>query len=214
MYKIMDDSTARKNILDKIGRALSDPAPVPYPSADVSGSFFRTETEPLVALFERKFTGLLGKFFSFDNATALKEKLNSLILENKWAHVCSNDNSINQLLGNASSPFVPTGDLFNCDAAITECVLLLAETGTIVLASDQSSGRALPVYTPVHIVIAFARQLVFDLKEGIETIMLNKAEELPSSLVFASGPSRTGDIEKTLVVGVHGPREVYVLMLL
>ena len=209
----MEDSTARKNILNKISQALSNSTMMPYPSADIPESFFKSEQESLIALFGRKFTGLLGKFFLFSNATELRAKLDQLIIENKWMHICCDENSLNQLLGDATGPFIPTGNLYNSDAAITGCIHLVAQTGTIVLSSGQSSGRSLPVYTPVHIVIAFAHQLVFDLKESIEKVMLSGAQDFPSSLVFASGPSRTGDIEKTLVVGVHGPGEVYVLML-
>ena len=209
----MEDSTARKNILNKISQALSNSSPMPYPSADITESFFKSEQESLVVLFERKFTGLLGRFFLCSNAADLRAKLHQLTIENKWMHICCDENSLTQLLGDATGPFIPTGDLYNTDAAITGCIHLVAQTGTIVLSSGQSSGRALPVYAPVHIVIALAHQLVFDLKESIEKVMLSGARDFPSSLVFASGPSRTGDIEKTLVVGVHGPGEVYVLML-
>jgi len=208
----MDHSLSRNNILLKISTALKDSTPMPFPAADLSESVFKLEHESLETLFERKFTGLLGKFFLLDNAEELKEKYRSLILENEWTHVCSNESFLNQLLGDPSSPFVSSGTLYDTDAAITDCAHLIAQTGTIVLRSDQSSGRALPVYAPVHIVIAFSHQLVFDLEECIEKVMIS-GKELPSSLVFASGPSRTGDIEKTLVVGVHGPKEVYVLML-
>ncbi|HRO45751.1 LUD domain-containing protein [Agriterribacter sp.] len=209
----MEDSTARTNILSKISQALSNPTSVPYPGADIAEPFIRPGQESLIELFERKFTGLLGKFFLFGTPAELSNKLRELIIENRWTHICCKDSALNRLLGDANGPFIRSGTLQNVDAAITDCMHLVASTGTILLGSDQSSGRALPVYAPVHIVIAFARQLVFDLRESIESVMLNGAGHLPSSLVFASGPSRTGDIEKTLVVGVHGPGEVYVLML-
>lgn len=209
----MDDSTARSNILSKINQALSNPTSMPYPGADTTEPFIRPERESLIELFERKFTGLLGKFFLFSTPAELSNKLRELIIENSWTHICCEENALNRLLGDANGPFIPSGTLQNVDAAITDCMHLVASTGTILLGSDQSSGRALPVYAPVHIVIAFASQLVFDLRESIESIILKGASDLPSSLVFASGPSRTGDIEKTLVVGVHGPGEVYVFML-
>jgi L-lactate dehydrogenase complex protein LldG len=65
------------------------------------------------------------------------------------------------------------------------------------------------VYAPVHVCIARASQLVADLKDALQYIKTRHAEKWPSQVTFASGPSRTADIEKTLVTGVHGPKEVY-----
>jgi L-lactate dehydrogenase complex protein LldG len=68
------------------------------------------------------------------------------------------------------------------------------------------------VYAPVHICLATTSQLVYDIKDGLERIKDNYKDKLPSLITLASGPSRTADIEKTLVVGVHGPKEVYCIV--
>ena len=52
-------------------------------------------------------------------------------------------------------------------------------------------------------------QLVYDIEDGLNRIKANYKDNLPSLITLATGPSRTADIEKTLVVGVHGPKEVY-----
>ena len=65
------------------------------------------------------------------------------------------------------------------------------------------------VYAPVHICIAYTKQLVYDIKDGLQLLKEKYGKQLPSLITFATGPSRTADIEKTLVVGVHGPKEVY-----
>ena len=77
------------------------------------------------------------------------------------------------------------------------------------MSSAQKSGRTTSVYAPVHICIAYTNQLVFDVKDALDGMHLKYSEQIPSLITFASGPSRTADIEKTLVVGVHGPKEVY-----
>ena len=80
------------------------------------------------------------------------------------------------------------------------------------MSSAQLSGRTVSVYAPVHICIAYTNQLVYDIKEGLQMLLKKYSNKLPSLITMASGPSRTADIEKTLVVGVHGPKEVFVFL--
>ena len=75
--------------------------------------------------------------------------------------------------------------------------------------SSVHQGRIPSVYAPVHICIATTSQLVYDVKDGLIALKEKYQRFLPSLITFATGPSRTADIEKTLVVGVHGPKEVY-----
>ena len=70
-------------------------------------------------------------------------------------------------------------------------------------------GRTGSVYAPVHICIAYTDQVVYDVKDALLLLQEKYGMALPSFISFASGPSRTADIEKTLVTGVHGPKEVY-----
>ncbi len=65
------------------------------------------------------------------------------------------------------------------------------------------------MYAPIHICVAFTNQLVYDIKDALTSVRDKYQNKFPSLLTFATGPSRTADIEKTLVVGVHGPKEVY-----
>ncbi len=100
-------------------------------------------------------------------------------------------------------------DLATCDVSVTGCEYLVARTGTIVMSSAQQSGRTASVYAPVHICIAIQNQMVYDIKDALDFIKEKYTDNIPSLITFASGPSRTADIEKTLVTGVHGPKEVY-----
>ena len=106
------------------------------------------------------------------------------------------------------------GGLADCDAAITSCEALIARTGSIVMSTGggNGSGRTVSVYAPVHICIAWSDQLVYDIRDSLVALKGKYQQQLPSLITLATGPSRTADIEKTLVVGVHGPREVYLFL--
>ena len=65
------------------------------------------------------------------------------------------------------------------------------------------------MYAPVHICIAYTSQLRNDIKEVFVSLKEKHGNNFPSLVTFATGPSRPADIEKTLVTGVHGPKEVY-----
>lgn len=208
----MKISPAKENILKRVRNALSQSVQLPFPNSEGNNSVFRTENEGLELKFAEEFARLQGKFIFCAGKHELTENLLALAAHKEWNHVYCQTPSLLNAFKLSQLPFINKGDMHQADAAITDCEYLVARTGTMVLSAAQPSGRALPVYTPVHLVIAYTHQLVFDLKDAINRLKDRYNGELPSSISFASGPSRTADIEKTLVVGVHGPKEVYVFL--
>lgn len=203
----MKISESKEIILKKIREALSNPVPLPFPNNEGKKSIFKPAPAELDILFAEEFTKLLGKFaFCFDKADA-KNQLAALIEEKGWKRFFA-DPSLR--------PFVEEyteTDVASSDAAITSCHFLVARTGSIVLSSALPQGRTGSVFSPIHICIAYRHQLVYDTQDAIDGMKKLYGENLPSSISFAAGPSRTADIEKTLVVGIHGPREVYVFLI-
>jgi L-lactate dehydrogenase complex protein LldG len=102
--------------------------------------------------------------------------------------------------------------LEGCDAGITGCEALVAQTGSILVSSATCGGRGLSVLPHVHVVIATADQVVATLGDALDDARRRHAGRLPSMLSFITGPSRTGDIERILVLGAHGPRELIVII--
>jgi L-lactate dehydrogenase complex protein LldG len=154
----------------------------------------------------------LGKFVYCADEQELIAQLNALIITKGWNKVYSKESEwLDKMLTYKFDP-VTTDDLGDCDAAITLCTHLVARTGTIVLSSKELSGRTSSVYAPIHICIAYADQLVYDISDSLVKFKDNM-DAFPSMISFATGPSRTADIEKTLVVGVHGPKEVYCFLI-
>jgi L-lactate dehydrogenase complex protein LldG len=208
----MKISPAKENILKRVRNALSQSVQLPFPNSEGNNSVFKTENEGLELKFAEEFARLQGKFIYCTGKQELTENLLALAAHKEWNHVYCQTPTLLNAFKLAQLPFINKGDMHEADAAITDCEYLVARTGTMVLSAAQPSGRALPVYTPVHLVIAYTHQLVFDLKDAINRLKDRYNGELPSAISFASGPSRTADIEKTLVVGVHGPKEVYVFL--
>ncbi len=209
----MKVSSSKEKILKKIREALSNPAPLPFPKSEGSHSVFQPQTEELEILFAEVFTKLLGKFAFCINEKDAKNQIEKLIAQKEWQHIYCKDNALKKILtGGSFLPFNNTS-LASCDAAITLCHYLIARTGAIVMSSAQQSGRNISAYAPVHICIAYIDQLVFDTREALKAIKEKYGNHIPSFITFAAGPSRTADIEKTLVTGVHGPKEVYLFLI-
>lgn len=106
-----------------------------------------------------------------------------------------------------------TPDLASCDAGITACECLVAGTGSVLVTSRSCGGRSLSVLPPHHVVIATRDQLVPDLLAAFRLLRRTYGLDYPSMMSFITGPSRTGDIERILVLGAHGPKKLTVLLL-
>ena len=204
----MESQGARSKILQKIKQALKDPVPVPFPDQVAETPIFYPTDQELTIEFAQKFTELLGKFVYCADEAELVSQLSGLIKANQWEKIYSIEEGWLDDMKEYHFDPVNTDDLAGCDAAITLCDHLIARTGTIVLSSQQLSGRITSVYAPIHICIAYTHQLLFDVSDSLAQFK-KEADEIPSMISYATGPSRTADIEKTLVVGVHGPKEVY-----
>jgi len=101
-------------------------------------------------------------------------------------------------------------ELFQIDAAITSTIGAIAETGAIVLWPDENEPRLMSLVPPVHIAVLEADKIYNSFCEIIQAE--NWPDRMPTNALLISGPSKTADIEMTLAFGVHGPRELIVLI--
>ena len=206
-------NTAKENILLKIKQALAKPMPVPFPAVQTNtASVFKLSVQELEIEFAENFTKLLGKFAFCADEKDLAVQLNSLALFRKWNKIFCEEKALKNKLIDQGYINLHYASLSTCDASITTCETLVARTGSIILSSATESGRGTSVYAPVHICIAYTSQLVYDIHEALVSVQLKHGANLPSLITLATGPSRTADIEKTLVVGVHGPKEVFLFL--
>jgi L-lactate dehydrogenase complex protein LldG len=101
-------------------------------------------------------------------------------------------------------------DIFKIDAGITSTLGAVAETGAIIVWPTEKEPRLMSLVPPIHIAVLDADTIFNTFCEAIQT--QNWPEKMPSNVLLISGPSKTADIELVLAFGVHGPKELVVLI--
>lgn len=103
-----------------------------------------------------------------------------------------------------------SGLFHDVDAAITSTLGGVAETGTLILWPGTDEPRMMSLAPPVHIAILEADKLFNTFAEAVES--MHWQEQMPTNALLISGPSKSADIEQTLAYGVHGPKELVILL--
>lgn len=207
-------SKSREKILGRIRNGLSKAKlPVPYPEAEKQrvSELFHYENPAVEEMFADEFIKLGGRFVYCDNEQELLENIHALRHNRGWKEVLCAEPELMQIFQNNRLDFIKPAkpEIKMADACITNCEALVARTGSCIVSSRQQFGRTTPVFYPVHIIVAYSSQVVKDIQEGTDLIKRKYGGKLPSMINLNTGPSRTADIEKTLVVGIHGPGEVF-----
>src|SRR5438093_13731947 len=104
-------------------------------------------------------------------------------------------------------------ELFACDAGVTTAQWGIADTGTLVLESARELSRVVSLVPPIHVALLSARCICDSLGEALARVRQPGGGVASHVITFITGPSRTSDIELTLVMGVHGPQTVHVLLM-
>ena len=155
-----------------------------------------------------------GKFVYCEGDDDFLSTLQSFILEKDWPVLFCFDPTLQEFLKKGGIPFDSNPqNITEARCGITRCENLIARLGTIVVSSKLSPGRKIIVFPEIHIVVAYTSQLVADIKQAFQNIKTKYREEYPSQVTLITGASRTADIEKTLVMGAHGPKELYVFLI-
>lgn len=100
--------------------------------------------------------------------------------------------------------------LFKVDASITAAKGAIADVGAIILCPDEKEPRTMSLVPPIHFIMLDVETIYQDLSEAMDKQKWN--DKMPTNALLISGPSKTADIELTLAFGVHGPKELVVLI--
>ncbi|RVU01435.1 hypothetical protein EOD41_05585 [Mucilaginibacter limnophilus] len=207
-----DITTSKEKLLKKIRKALLEKRDNPYPHLEEQPLYPPTDELPEV-VFAEQFTAAAGQFVFCEDEVQFIENLLTLAEERKWHKIYCWEPALQQILQQYEYPYFETDKNFDqAQVGFTLCEALIARNGSIML-SNADAGRRLSIYPPVHIVLAYTSQLVMDIKDGFKLIRQKYGNNLPSMISTVTGPSRTADIEKMLVLGAHGPKELFVFLL-
>ena len=182
-------NVARDNILSRVRTALRVEAhrPSPPTNAPVFPLVVNTEVR-----FKEEFVAIKGE---------LVENLAEFL--KGFTTIATDGSELVRNAVGAGNAGVRDGDL-----GVTSCDCLIAQTGSVVVSTLSAGDRALSVLPATHLVIARRNQIVPDLAAAFAVLRKRYDEHWPSALSFITGPSRTADIEKILVMGAHGPKRL------
>jgi L-lactate dehydrogenase complex protein LldG len=173
-----------------------------------------------IALFAQNAAQLKADFRPVASPGEAARQLAALAGESNWKRIASHRHPVASALAEKlglpclrTDAGYATADLEQCDAAITGCDALVAQTGSVLVTNRSAGGRALSVLPPHHVVIAQRSQVVPDLVSALRLARKLYATNWPSFLSLITGPSRTGDIERILVLGAHGPKKLTIFLL-
>ena len=200
----------RTEILSRLPRTASE---------IVGGRSHRRAYPDLPALFTQRLQAVKGEVHRVQNLNQGVEKLREIFEQLKIEKVAANLEppfdaaQLRETFPNQGWQFAGESADFRrwcseADAGLTSAVFGLAETGSLVLVPGPTQSRLTSLLPPVHIVLLPESRILPSIFDWVE----KRPEAFPSNLVLVSGPSKTADIEQTLVVGVHGPKRLIVIL--
>jgi L-lactate dehydrogenase complex protein LldG len=234
-----EQMTAREEILSRIKSALKhEPARgdavasnATEQSARPTGESREQKRGDLIAQFEIELTQVGGQFYLAESAEAACEyvrKLASVGVNTVvgWDSQIIREIGLAEMLGRSGVDFIPdAGKLSPAEfiqkateapIGVTAVDYALADTGTLVLMTGEGCARAASLLPPIHVAVVKSEQVISGLENLFASLRVEKgvsSQAISSAITFITGPSRTADIELTLVVGVHGPQQLHVILL-
>lgn len=210
--KTKSDSS-RALILDKIKKA-KETRKFNYQEPDWNKNIYKEIETSLEDCFAKEISEINGNCFLCNNEEEIFSKMKSLLAEKGIQRFfCRPTSDIVGKLEKYEIPFLSKEeDFLTMEAGVTYCEFLVAKTGSVMVSSASTSGRQMNIFPHIHFVLAKKSQIVPYISDALSKMKEKYGEILPSSITNITGPSRTADIEKTLILGAHGPKEIYVFL--
>ena len=205
---------SKEAILKRIRQGLTRRNALPPEPNFTTDIYSRSDETDLSVVFASQFIHHKGEFYFVENEKELLTQIQQVVRNRNFEHIYIWEKYLTDLFSTADFSFESSEkDFSQAHIGITTCEALIARTGSVLISSGNLSGRRLSIYPHIHIVVAKTSQIVYDIKDGLEMLRQKYDQSLPSMICLETGPSRTADIEKTLVLGAHGPKELLVFLI-
>ncbi len=209
----MEESTSREKILKEIRNALLNKLDNPFKDVDFSSEIYSKQAELTEVQFAMRLKDSGGTFIYCANENEVVANIFSLAEMEHWDSIFCVDEVIASGLADNNIVVTSTEEEFkNVSVAIAPCEFLISRFGSIMVSSGLGVGRQIFSFPETLIIVAKASQVVPELKDAIVGLKNKYVNNFPSQVTVITGPSRTADIEKTLVMGAHGSKNLYVLL--
>ncbi|MBF8961664.1 LUD domain-containing protein [Pontibacter sp. FD36] len=211
----MYEAKSKEIVLRRVREALAKSAPFLPPTPDFSSPLHQPLAEDHSIAFAQAFIANSGLFVYCEDEEDFFDQLFNLKREQQIEYLHVWEPNLQNILYQAGIDFTSSEEDFiqKAQASLTTCEALITRTGSILVSSGNAGGRRLSIYPETHMVVAKASQLVPDIKDGLQRVRDKYKENFPSMVSLVSGPSRTADIEKTLVMGAHGPKQLVLFLI-
>jgi L-lactate dehydrogenase complex protein LldG len=230
----LDQTSVLDDVRRALGRSVTGPSVPPSPLGPFIEPIFEADAGERIARFTAEATAVCAQVHVVSDkqkfAGQIVEQIAGICAAYKRQEIALSGAEIFAELDLASAiaargftTFVPSetdheqfvARLANCGAGVTAADYAIAETGTIVLSSDEPNALLVSLLPPVHIALLRSSQIAASLDEIISKVGQERiGRPDPSrSVTLITGPSRTGDVELVLSIGVHGPKELHVIIL-
>jgi len=208
-----EEIIAREEMLKKIRQALLVARENPFEDEDLKADVFAQTDELPEVIFAQRLMEAGGFFVFCEDTDSFHSQFAALVQEKNWNRFRPANKEMAEFLGLPEdvvvSPEFCTGE----EVSITKCDYLAARTGSVVISTGMCPDRLAWSFCSAHIVIATTRQVLDGLTTAYKKLVEKYKNEYPSLVSVITGPSRTADIEKQLVMGAHGPAELYVFLI-
>ncbi|MGB7292088.1 MAG: lactate utilization protein [Thermodesulfobacteriota bacterium] len=215
-----DSRSGSEPVSHKLGRLVKDKIPIK------SDNNLEREDRDLIDIFTNELGKVNGLSKVLSNEAEVREYISNVTTEHDsksfivWETALINQLKVIEYLKSNGLRAIKSHDkmhLERADIGITEADYAIADSATLVLFSNPRKARLVSLITPIHIAILDSKKIVRNIFDLFQVLTQEYDEELHSKdimscITFITGPSRTADIELNLTLGVHGPKEVHVLI--
>ncbi|MCC3153311.1 LUD domain-containing protein [Hymenobacter sp. BT770] len=207
--------SSRDVVLARIRQGLAQPAPLPPRPDFASPVHPPLSNSDAVVAFAESFQRVGGEFYYCESLAHLAVQIAGFQQRQQVGAPYVWEPHIQALLRAAGVAFKADEADFieHADLGLTSCEALVARTGSVLVSAATASGRRLSIYPDQHLVLARPSQVVAEIGEALRVVQAKFGAQMPSMVSLTTGPSRTADIEKTLVLGAHGPRRLALFLL-